>query len=164
MLVNSVLPVCTREKKCGYMLQFHLHPFLQGFLPPFLGSHWRQAPLQLWPHTEADLWNDVSKRTHISHSFKYNLYYLVLKKCGFSYLWKLAQVMNSTPLKRSWNFLTTSATAGSAAGNHGSDWRAHTVFAHLKYNLTHSQAWLKNKPTVSLMVLNKKNSTSYHEL
>lgn len=51
--------------------------------------------------------------------------------------------------KRSRNLLSTSATAGSGTVNRGLDLRACIVFAHLKYNLAHDQAWLKNTATAS---------------
>lgn len=105
MLVNPVPLVCTRERLWLHVTIPLAPAFIYKappcFLPPFCGFYWRSVPLQLWPHAEVGLWNDVSKTTHISHSFKYNLYYLVLiKECGFMYLWKLAQLRNSTPLQR----------------------------------------------------------------
>lgn len=88
------------------MLQFHfaltfIYEAPPSSLPPFHGFYWRNAPLQLWTHTEVDLRNHVSKRTHISHSFIYSFYYLlIIKKHGFVYLLKLAQLRNSTTLQR----------------------------------------------------------------
>lgn len=119
----------------------HLYKAPPCFLPLFLGSHWRRHSFSSG-HTQTDSWNDVSKRTHTSHTFKHNLYCLApIRKCGFVYLWKLAQLRNSTPLtERSRNLLTTSATAGFVPGNHGLDVRVYIVCAHLKYNSAHNQA------------------------